>query len=120
MKRIVWGLALAAAGLWTLFAWGAYALIGAFGGWAADNAGWIAADPQAAWWLEAAVAIAASLGMAGVFIGWLVVLALILVAAAIIVFVLRRLAGPGSDRTDLPPSATPDQQPRRDNGRSWS
>jgi hypothetical protein len=87
MKRWLWiGTSLLAV-LWSLLAWGTYALIDAVGGLAARNADWATGHPETVVWLSWLANLATGLGLIGVVAVW----AIGLIAIATIVPLLSWL-----------------------------
>lgn len=78
MRRLLSGLAVVVAVLWSLFAWGAYALVEWAGGLAATNADIVTGHPETVVLLSQAAGILTSFGLAGVVVVWLVGLAILL------------------------------------------
>lgn len=91
MRTLVKGLAVLAAIVWSLVAWGSYALIGWVGGFAAQNADAFTGHPETVVFLSWAASVLTSVGLAGVVVAWLFGLALILVAPAVIGRFARRM-----------------------------
>lgn len=91
MKTLAKGLAVLVAILWSLVAWGSYALIGRVGGFAAQNADAFTEHPEAVVWLSWAASVLTSVGLAGVVVAWLAGLALLLVAPALVGRLARRM-----------------------------
>jgi hypothetical protein len=74
--------------LWSLFAWGAYALVGWAGELAATNADLVTGHPETVVLLSQAAGLLTGVGLAGVVMVWLIGLALLL-----LVPVVARLLG---------------------------
>jgi len=91
MRTLAKGLAVLAAILWSLVAWGSYALIGWVGGFAAVNADAFTGHPELATWVSWAASVLTSVGLAGVVVAWLVGLALLLLAPALVGRLARRI-----------------------------
>ena len=73
--------------LWSLLAWGTYALVGAVGRLVAENADWASGHPETVVWLSWLASLATSLGLAGVVTVW----AAGIIAIMIIALLLSRL-----------------------------
>jgi hypothetical protein len=122
---VIWLLGWAAAAIWSLFAWGAYAVVGWVGGLAATHAGWLPLPPEAAAWLIWAVGPLTSLGLAGVVVVWLLGLLLIGVAALVVRWLVGAAGSRPQQQQVLPPSRSGDtlpfrQAPERDGAsRRW-
>ena len=82
MKIVIWLVATALLGLWSLLAWGAHSLVGWAGDTGARNADWLTGHPEAVEWLSWAVANAGDLGEGVVVVVWAIG-SLVIVAAAI-------------------------------------
>jgi hypothetical protein len=80
MSRLVGALALAAAALWSVFAWAAYTLIGWIGGLAGANADRVTNHPETVEWLSLAGGWLTGGALAVVVVIWLVGLGLIVLA----------------------------------------
>lgn len=91
MRALAKGLAVLAALLWSVVAWGSYALIGWVGGFAAHNADAFTGHPEAVVWLSWAASVLTSVGLAGVVVAWLAGLALLLLAPALVGRLARRI-----------------------------
>jgi len=91
MRRLVFALAVVAAILWSLFAWGAYGVLGWAGDVAARNADWVTGNPEAVVWLSTLASWLTGLGLAGIVAVWLLGLGLIF----LVPLLLRLLGGPG-------------------------
>jgi hypothetical protein len=106
MKQLVWGLALVAAVLWSLLAWGTYALVEWVGRFAAANADQVSGHPEAVEWLSWAAGWLTSAGLAGVMVIWLAGIGLILAIPALVRWAARRAGGSDARRrTTAPPHA---------------
>ncbi len=68
MRRWLHILALLFALLWSLMAWGTYALLNAAGSFIAGNADWVTDHPETVVWLSWLVSFATGLGLTGVMI----------------------------------------------------
>lgn len=99
MRRVVWVLAWIGVAIWSLFAWGAYGLLGFFGDIAVRNADIVTRHPETVEWLSWALATLRGLGLAAVIIVWGLVSLLILGVAAILGYVLGR-SGPERGHQD--------------------
>ena len=91
MRRLLTGVAVVLGVLWSLFAWGAYALVGWAGGMASANADIVTGHPETVVLLSQAAGLLTGLGLAGVVVVWLVGLALLLLVPA-----AARLLGGGA------------------------
>lgn len=81
MKRWLWIAGTALAVVWSLLAWGTYAVVGAIGRLIADNADWASGHPETVVWLSWLANLATSLGLAGVVTVWAVgIIAIVIVA----------------------------------------
>jgi hypothetical protein len=89
MGRAIWILAWIAVALWSLFAWGAYALVDVFGDAAVRNADVVTGHPEAVEFLGWALATLRSLGLAAVVVVWGLVSLIVLGIGAL----LSRLFG---------------------------
>jgi hypothetical protein len=78
MKRLFTGAAVVLGVLWSLFAWGAYALVEWAGGFASANADVVTGHPETVVLLSQAAGLLTSLGLAGVVVVWLIGLAVLL------------------------------------------
>ncbi|MGL4496038.1 MAG: hypothetical protein ACRCUX_09495 [Beijerinckiaceae bacterium] len=83
MQRLIRFLAIAGAVVWSLFAWGAYALVNWVGGVAARNADWATGHPETVEWLSWAAGLMTSAGLVGVVVIWAIGLVLFLIVAAL-------------------------------------
>lgn len=72
MRQLARVFAVIAAVLWSLFAWGAYAFVGWFGGLVTANADWFTGHADTVVWLSWATSLLTSLGLAGVVVVWLI------------------------------------------------
>ncbi|WP_293865759.1 hypothetical protein [uncultured Alsobacter sp.] len=70
MKVVIWLLAAAVFGLWSLFSWGAHSLIGWAGQTGARNADWLTGHPETVEWLSWGAATFGSLGEGVVVVTW--------------------------------------------------
>jgi hypothetical protein len=89
MRRAVWMFAWLAVAVWSLVAWGAYGLVGAFGNVAVRHADVVTGHPETVELLAWGLATLRDLGLVAVLLVWGFVSLLILAAAALI----SRLAG---------------------------
>ena len=80
-----------AAVVWSLVAWGSYALIGWVGGFAAENADMFTGHPEAVVFIAWVASALTSAGLTGVVVAWLFGLALILLVPAIVGRLARRM-----------------------------
>ncbi len=84
MRRLVSTLAVAAAVVWSLIAWGAHALLGWVGGIAAGNADLVTDHPETVVWLSSLAGGLTGLGLFGIVAVWLLGLALIAIVAGLL------------------------------------
>ncbi len=91
MRTLAKGIAVVAAVVWSLVAWGSYALIGWVGQFAAQNADMVTGHPETVVFLSWAASVLTSVGLAGVVVAWLVGLGLILLAPAAVGALTRRM-----------------------------
>src|SRR3712207_206257 len=84
MRRLLWFVAWIAVALWSLFAWGAYGLLGFFGGVAARNADIVTGHPETVEWLSWALTTLRGLGLGAIVVVWVLVSLLILAVPAVL------------------------------------
>lgn len=80
-----------AAVVWSLLAWGVYALVAALGDFLARNADWATGHPETVVWLAWLSHAATSLGLFGVVVVWLIGLAAIGLAMPLLSVLKRRV-----------------------------
>ncbi|WP_291864174.1 hypothetical protein [Bradyrhizobium sp.] len=98
MKRWLWIVAAVLATLWSLLAWGTYALVGAVGGLLARNADWATGHPETVVWLSWLANLATGLGLTGVVLIWVVGLIAIAIVAPLLSWLWQRRSSAGSPR----------------------
>ncbi|MBM3573189.1 MAG: hypothetical protein FJX52_12670 [Alphaproteobacteria bacterium] len=113
MRHVLWLLALVAAILWSLLAWGAYAVIGAIGALIAANADWLAQHAERAAGLSWFTDGLTSLGLAGVVAVWLIGLAVIAAAALGLSMAAGRPWRHGAPKVDRMPTTSWEENPAR-------
>jgi hypothetical protein len=98
MKRWLWIAAAALAALWSLLAWGIYALIGAIGAMLASNSDWASGHPETVVWLSWLANLATSLGLFGVVFIWVVGLVAIAIVPSLLSWFAQRRFPAGRPR----------------------
>jgi hypothetical protein len=94
MRHLARILAVLAVVFWSLFAWGAYALVGWVGDLVTTNADWFTGHADTVVWLSWATNLLTNIGLAGVVMVWLIGIALILAIPKALRLVGRRAQRP--------------------------
>lgn len=121
MRRLVTGLALLAAILWTVLVWGGYAFIGWGGKLLAGNLGLLVQPPELEAYADWVRFLIVNLGWAAALVLWVLGIGLIWIAQLVASFILGRLAPPPRPvvQPPLPPAGLVEPPPAAPAAAGW-